>query len=168
MTDSGRGIPTRLRISTARARASFFGIFSCTRNGSHTCSPIFMVGFRLVSGSWKIMPTFVPRSLRTDAGGISVRSSPSRSIDPEDTRPPWGSRPISDRAVMVLPEPDSPTTPRVSPALTTRSTPDSARTTPERISMSVWRSLISRSGVGVDMVTSCAGGLRRRREGRPR
>ncbi len=33
---SGRGMPTRLRISTARARASLFESFSCTRSGSHT------------------------------------------------------------------------------------------------------------------------------------
>ena len=70
----GAGMPTRRRISTARSSASFFESPSCTRSGSHTCRPIFMVGFSEVSGSWKIMPTFVPRSLRLSFRGSFVRS----------------------------------------------------------------------------------------------
>ena len=56
------------------------------------------------------------------AGASRVRSRPSNHTSPPDTRPPGGKSPSTDRKVMVLPEPDSPTTASVSPAPTSRLT----------------------------------------------
>ncbi len=54
-----------------------------------------------------------------------------------------GSRPMIDRPVIVLPQPDSPTRPTVSPGSTAKLTPSTARTTPERSLMNVRRPSIS-------------------------
>ena len=75
-----------------------------------------ITGFRLVAGSWKIMPMRPPRTLRIRDSGSSSTSSPS-SVDAgrRVTRPFSGSRRISASAVMLLPQPDSPTSAKVSP-----------------------------------------------------
>ena len=51
-----------------------------------------------------------------------------------------------DNAVIVLPQPDSPTMPSVSPESTYSDTPSTARTVPSRSEIWVWRSSISSSG----------------------
>ena len=43
---------------------------------------------------------------------------PASLIEPPAMRPPLGSRCMIDSAVIVLPQPDSPTTPSVSPSAT--------------------------------------------------
>ena len=83
-------------------------------------------GFREVMGSWKIMEISVPRSFsisRLDRERISLSS---KRMEPF-MRLRWGlwSRRM-DLAVMDLPQPDSPTTPWISPGRTARSTPDRA------------------------------------------
>src|SRR6266536_4939189 len=52
---------------------------------------------------------------------------------------------MSDSAVTDLPQPDSPTMPRVSPAASSNDTPSTACTTPSRVKNCVLRSLTSRS-----------------------
>src|SRR2546425_2898965 len=52
---------------------------------------------------------------------------------------------MSERAVTVLPQPDSPTSPSVSPAASSKDTPSTARTTPSRVKNCVCRSLTARS-----------------------
>src|SRR3954468_19248546 len=49
--------------------------------------------------------------------------------------------------VTLLPEPDSPTTPRISPSSRLRLTPSTARSTPLEVGNSTERSWISRSGM---------------------
>ena len=44
-----------------------------------------------------------------------------------------GTRRMIDRAVMLLPQPDSPTMPSVSPGRSSNDTPSTARTTPARV-----------------------------------
>ena len=56
-----------------------------------------------------------------------------------------GSRRSNDSAVMVLPEPDSPTSPSVSPARIAKLTPSTAFTRPQRVLRCAWRSLTSRT-----------------------
>src|SRR2546427_11639839 len=56
-----------------------------------------------------------------------------------------GMRRMSERAVTVLPQPDSPTSPSVSPAASSKDTPSTARTTPSRLKNCVCRSLTARS-----------------------
>src|SRR5262244_387182 len=56
-----------------------------------------------------------------------------------------GIRRMIDRAVTLLPEPDSPTMPRVSPLLMCRSMPSTARTTPSSVKKCVFKPLTSSS-----------------------
>ena len=143
---AGLGMPTRPRTSTARLRASGFDAPRWMRTGSAIWSPMVIVGFREVSGSWKIIPTRLPRTSSIRSSGRAARSVPSRLIVPPVRWPPPGSRRMTDRAVIVLPLPDSPTIPRHSPSATVRDTPSTARTRPRRSRISVRRSRMSRSG----------------------
>ena len=67
--------------------------------------------------------------------------------------PPVGSRFMIDSAVMVLPQPDSPTIPSVSPGSTWIDTPSTACTTPSLSRISVRRSVISSSGATVSFLS---------------
>ena len=75
-------------------------------------------GFSALAGSWKIMPMSLPRTCCMSA--LAQRASPCRPADtaPPVITPPGGSSRRTDSAVMVLPQPDSPTRPRHSPAAT--------------------------------------------------
>jgi hypothetical protein len=53
---------------------------------------------------------------------------------------------MTESAVTLLPQPDSPTTPTVLPASTLKLTPSTARTRPSSVSNSVTRPSIASSG----------------------
>ena len=75
------------------------------------------------------MPISLPRTLRIASSSRLVISRSPRVIDPPTMWPPFGSRFMIDNAVIVLPQPDSPTTPSVSPSSTCSVTPSTACTT---------------------------------------
>ena len=105
-------------------------------------------GLSEVIGSWKIMEISFPRMPRIAVSESFSRSVPSKRIDPETMRPGGsGIRRNIESEVTLLPQPDSPTTPRVSPRRTPSETPSTARTMPSRVKKYVRRSSISRSGV---------------------
>ena len=88
----------------------------CSLIASPIWYPIVSVGFRLVSGSWKMKPISLPRSLRMSSTLSLRRSIPSNMIEPATILPGGsGTRRAIDRAVTLLPQPDSPTSPSVSP-----------------------------------------------------
>src|SRR5215831_718621 len=142
----GRGSPTRPSTSAARSIACSFDTsrWSCT--ASAICFPTVIVGLSEVSGSWKIIPISLPRTLRICSSDSPLICRPSRWIDPSAMCPPTGSRSMIDNAVIVLPLPDSPTMPSVSPGSTYSETPSTACTVPSRSTIWVWRSSISSSG----------------------
>ena len=74
-----------------------------------------MCGVRQVIGSWNTMPTRAPRTRSSSAS-----ASPSSSVPPSSARPlarPLAlSSPSAPRNSWLLPAPDSPTTPKHSPA----------------------------------------------------
>src|SRR6478736_6127578 len=80
---------------------------------------------------------------------FSVSSSPSNAMRPPAMRPAGGSRPTIERQVVVLPQPDSPMRPRVSPSFRVKLMPSTALTTrvPPKEVKCVRRSVTSRSGV---------------------
>ena len=84
------------------------------------------------------------RQLRSIRGDAVSRSSPFQSALPEDIALRFGLRPMIVRQVTLLPEPDSPTMPRVCPLSTANETPSTARTTPSSVLKYVFRSLTSR------------------------
>src|SRR5215813_6864634 len=61
--------------------------------------------------------------------GDPAAADPSKRTAPPTMRAARGSRPTIERHVVVLPLPDSPTSPRVSPSRSVKSTPSTARTT---------------------------------------
>src|SRR6202042_1760338 len=119
---------------------------SCSLTASAICLPTVMVGFSEVSGSWKIMPISLPRIRRMSWSESVLISRPLSLMLPPAIDPPVGSRFMIDSAVMVLPQPDSPTIPSVSPGSTWIDTPSTACTTPSLSRISVRRSVISSSG----------------------
>jgi len=104
-------------------------------------------GFRELMGSWKIMEIRLPLMRRISSSGKARRSSPSNRIRPDTILPGGlGTRRMTERARTVLPHPDSPAMPRVSPSLTQRSTPSTALTVPRAVSKCVLRFSIWRIG----------------------
>src|SRR5262245_42042981 len=110
-------------------------------------------------GSWKIMAISLPRTLRRLASGSASRSWPRNRIWPPSYT--VGGTGLSCRmlmAVTLLPQPDSPTTPSVSPRAMPKLTPSTARTTPSSVWKCVRRSRISSRGSAI------SGGLQARVE----
>ena len=137
---AGRGMPTRPSTSTARSSAAAFDAPRCSRTDSAIWSPIDIVGLSDVSGSWKIIPIRFPRTSSMPSSDSEATSVPSTTIRPPTTSPPPGSRRMIESAVIVLPEPDSPTMPRHSPGATDSETPSIACTVARRSRISVRRS----------------------------
>src|SRR5690242_8982615 len=86
-------------------------------------------GFKDAIGSCRIIAICRPRIRRISRAGLVVSSSPANSMLPATMRAAGGSRPTTDRQVVVLPHPDSPTSPMVSPSFTVKSMPSTALTT---------------------------------------
>ena len=76
---------------------------------------------------------------------MRTMSSPSSRMRPSTMRAASGSRRSSESAVMLLPEPDSPTSPSVSPSRMRKLTPSTARVTPHLVKRCVCRSCTSRT-----------------------
>ena len=67
-------------------------------------------------GSWKMKPMRLPRSRRISSLDSFMMLTPSKMISPLTIRPGgFGISRVSERAVTLLPQPDSPTRPSVSP-----------------------------------------------------
>ena len=71
----------------------------------------------------------LPRTRRISVSDLSSRFSPSNIIRPLTMRAAGGSRRRMVSASVLLPEPDSPTMPRVPPASRLSVTSSTARTT---------------------------------------
>ena len=99
-------------------------------------------GLSEVMGSWKIMEILLPLTSRTSASLILRMSLPLKSTSPPAMRPGGtGTRRMSARLVTLLPEPDSPTMPRVSPLRSSKLTPSTAFRRPSSSLKYVFRSL---------------------------
>src|SRR6185437_11747075 len=132
--------------SAARSMACSLVTSRCSWTASAICLPTVIVGFSEVSGSWKIMPISLPRTCRRSSSLSLLMSLSLSRMLPPTIEPPVGSRFMIDSAVMVLPQPDSPTMPSVSPG-STYSEMSSTACTVERFSLiSVRRLSICNSG----------------------
>src|SRR5690606_18971348 len=128
----------------------FHGTRWCWLIGSATCLPIVRAGFSEDIGSWKIMAIRLPRIERMPASSRRSRSLPSNRISPLAISPGGlGIRRRIDRAVTLLPDPDSPTIARVSPPARSNETLSIAVTTPRSVRKRVVRSRTCRSGVAM-------------------
>ena len=84
-----------------------------------------MRGFSDEYGSWKMI-CIRRRMRRSSLAETLVRSTPSNFTDPSVA----SRRRISARPVVLLPQPDSPTRPSVSPLRISKLTSSTARTSP--------------------------------------
>src|SRR5947209_80222 len=73
-------------------------------------------------------------------------STPLKRTSPDVIRPGFGGILRMERSRTLLPDPDSPTNPRTSPAATLMLTSRVARTVPDLLLNSVWRFRTSRTG----------------------
>ena len=114
---------------------------------SATWSPTRNTGLSEVIGSWKIMEIRLPRTARIPLSGSVRRSVPSKRTRPETILPGNGTRRRIDRAVTLLPHPDSPTMARVSAPSRVRLRSFTAVTGPAAVSNCVVRFWMERRGV---------------------
>ena len=107
---------------------------------SAICAPTSQTGFSDDVGCWKIMLIRLPRIWRIASSGElqQVRAVEHDLAAPRSGRAGPTSRRI-DRLVTLLPQPDSPTRPMISPRSTWKSMPSTARTMPSRVSNDVRR-----------------------------
>ena len=122
------GIRTASSSSITRASTAAPVSGVCRRTDSAICAPIVITGFSDRPGSWKIIATRRPRTSRICASGKAISFSPSSSTVPPLIAAASGSRRMIDSAVIDLPQPDSPTSAKVSPAAISKDTPSTART----------------------------------------
>src|SRR6056297_570285 len=99
-------------------------------------------GFSELTGSWKIIEIFEPLTRLSSRVVMPSNSWPRNFTDPS-ARPFSASKPIIAIAVCVLPDPDSPTTPRVWPGSRSKLKPLTACTTPSGVSNRTVRSRTS-------------------------
>ena len=85
-----------------------------------------MVGSMALMGSWNTTQMSFPWMLRRVSPLLVSRSRPSSRIWPRKAACSGRSRPEIIMAVTVLPLPDSPTRPTISPSPTVRSMPRTA------------------------------------------
>src|SRR6266481_10144863 len=125
-----------------RASASLLPVWRCTV--SAIWWPMVKTGSNAVAGSWKIMATLWPRRSPRAREPMSSTSSPSTRMLPDQrVRCSGWSRRI-ERRVTLLPEPDSPRMPSVSPRLRSKLTPFTACTVRSGVTKVTWRSRTSR------------------------
>ena len=86
----------------------------CVRIISSSCDPTLSTGLRPLDGSWKIIEIAAPRKPALRRASSST-SRPSKSTRPLSTRPGCGTRSRIERAMVVLPQPLSPTSASVRP-----------------------------------------------------
>ena len=90
-------------------------------------------------GSWKIIEISLPRMARISFSGNVTRSRPRNSIWPDSMRPGGGTRRRRESAVMLLPQPLSPTSPTVTPSGTSNETSSTALSVPVSVRKLVTR-----------------------------
>src|SRR5262249_11309960 len=104
-------------------------------------------GLSEVIGSWKIIEMSLPRTARICASSSLMRSRPSSSITPETIRPGGsGMSRITESAVMLLPQPDSPTIASVSRGRSVKERSSTALMMPSRVKKYVRSPATSRTG----------------------
>ncbi len=84
--------------------------------------------------------------VRISSFGSFSRSTPWKSTSPDISAYFESVRPMTVSELTLLPEPDSPTMPSVSPGCTLYDTPSTAFTMPSSVLKWTRRSLTSRSG----------------------
>src|SRR5262249_40971760 len=120
------------------------------------CAPTVMWGVSEVRGSWKIIVIFDPLK-RLSSCCVRPSNSSPRYFTLPVARPFAASSPMAARKSWLLPEPDSPTTPRHSASPTVRFSDLTACTSPSGVAKWTSRSLISKIGAVMSAVLGIEG-----------
>src|SRR5881296_2754559 len=142
-----RWMPTSSSSSPTRFIAASLSTLSWMTIGSAIWSPIRFTGFRAFIAPWKMIEMCFHRIPRSWPSVTFARSYPTYSIVPSTIFPFDGRRRMIDRAAVVLPQPLSPASPRLSPSPKVKSTPSTARTVPSCVWKCVLRPFTVRSGM---------------------
>lgn len=119
--------PARASSSSTRASTAVRSRRPWMRRISPTWSPTVRTGFSDMVGSCGTRLTTRPRMAFQRAAGQPETSVPCRRMLPCSRWPLSAKRPITAWAVVVLPEPDSPTRATTSPGATENDTPCTTR-----------------------------------------
>ena len=142
-------MPTSVRTWTVFSLASVLETSWWMRMASRIWLPTVKTGLRLVMGSWKIMAMSFPRISCIRFSGTSSRFWPSKRISPSGYEAGGlGFSCMTESAVTLLPLPDSPTIPNVSPGSREYETPSTALTTPSWVLKCVLRLFTSSIAIG--------------------
>ena len=125
-TASGSGSSAAARAASARSVRASRSRSVWMRRTSSTWRPTVISGSMALIGSWNTTPMSFPWTFRSSARSAWSSSAPSSRICPEKLHCFRGSSPATAMAVTDLPEPDSPTRPRISPSRMVRDTPETA------------------------------------------
>ena len=124
---SGAVMCTERNSSTSRSRNCGAGTSQRVASTSPNWLPMVNSGSSEVIGFCRIIEISRPRSSRSSRSDNARIERPSNRTSPE-TRAALGSARMSAAHSVVLPLPDSPAMPTISPASISRSTPDTACT----------------------------------------
>ena len=122
------------RLFTRSCRAVRSGLSSCAAIVSAICAPTRITGLSEFITPWGIREMREKRTSRSSSSDSASNSSSPRLIRPASIRPGGRISRIRAKAVVDLPEPDSPAKPSRSPERNSNSTPSTARTGP----LGVW------------------------------
>ena len=112
-----------------------------------SCLPIFWLGSRQVNGSWNTIEISLPTSLRRCAGvSFSNSTSLKRKRSAVTIQESLKALQIT-LAMRLLPEPDSPTKPQISPSSIVKLTLSTMRINPFGVWISMRRLRISRRAI---------------------
>ena len=137
------GIPTDSSNAAVWLRAAAPLPRSWSSIASTICEPTVRTGLSAFIAPWKTIARSTQRCGRIVSSPPASMSSPSSRIRPAALAF-GGSRPIAASAVVVLPQPDSPTRPSRSPASMDSEMPWTAcNSPPSSRSNQTWRSWIS-------------------------
>ena len=117
----GSGMCTAFSMSSAISFASARPMSRWARATAAICLPTGTSGSSSLRGFGITMAMSLPRTALSWFSESARMSLPSNWIAPLSMRPGWVKSPITARASVVLPEPDSPTSPTISPVRTLRS-----------------------------------------------
>src|SRR5690606_9871552 len=146
----GSGMPTLSSMTRACSMASDLFASLCRMITSATWMPRGTTGFSDDSGSWKIIARSRPRRSRSSSPDMVSNCSPANVALPSTLLPRAGSSPMIASDVTDLPQPDSPTSPTVWPAATSKLTPSTARNSLRPLPKVTVRSRTDRSGVPLE------------------
>ena len=148
-------MPTCSIAATTRVLSSaLLAFLSWARRPSAICQPTVKTGLRAVEGSWKTIATSDPRMARSCSAETLSTFLPEMTTAP-DRCAVSGSRPRMDRAVTVLPDPDSPTMASTSPGETDSETSLTACTSPPSVEKVTSRPSTSRMLPVAEAAESC-------------